>query len=163
MREELRIALTAPESLQVRTKAADPLQLRLCNAVTGISDYNRLSNKPRINGIELNADSTAESLRIISENTTAGWGENPNYVPRKGEIVLYTDHAKTEGKTVPAIKIGDGNAYVADLPFVGDDLRDTLLAHILDTTAHVSDNDRAFWNNKLNCEMDGEELLFNRD
>jgi len=39
---------------------------------------------------------------------------------------------------LPAIKIGDGKAYVQDLPFVDDDTRDTLLMHINDALSHVS-------------------------
>ena len=163
MRENLKITLTAPESLKVRTQAAEPLSLRLCNAVTGISDYDRLRNKPRINGEELTGDTTSKSLHVVSENTVAGWEEHRTYVPRRGEIVIYTDYEETEdGAPVPMIKIGDGNAYVADLPFAGGDMREELLTHIRDMNKHITDEDRAFWNRKLNCELDGEELLFNR-
>ena len=52
--------------------------------------------------------------------TTAEWatGTAPNFVPKDGEIVAYTD--------VHRIKIGDGNTKVSALPFV-DKVRDVTL------------------------------------
>ena len=73
---------------------------------------------------------------------------------------------------LPTIKIGDGKAYVQDLPFVDDDTRDTLLMHINDALSHVSQRDRSFWNHKvdiddlyenLNEELEDETLIFSRD
>ena len=164
MKDELKISLTAPDSLRVDTQGAEPLSLRLGNAVSGTSDYNRLRNKPVINDVELIGSLTSQSLHIVSENTVDGWAENPSYIPKRGEIVIYTDYGigKT-GEPIPAIKVGDGSAYAADLPFIGEDQRQELLEHINDTTVHVTDAERAFWNNKLNYDVEGEELLFNRN
>ena len=52
--------------------------------------------------------------------TTAEWatGTAPNFVPKDGEIVAYTD--------VHRIKIGDGTTKVSTLPFV-DKVRDVTL------------------------------------
>lgn len=52
--------------------------------------------------------------------TTAEWatGTAPNFVPKDGEIVAYTD--------VHRVKIGDGTTKVSDLPFV-DKVRDVTL------------------------------------
>ena len=164
MRENLKITLTAPESLKVRMQAADPMTLRLSNAVIDISDYDRLRNRPQINCEVLTCDMTLESLHIVSENTVAGWEEQRMYVPRRGEIVIYTNYGEAEdGSPVPMIKVGDGNAYVTDLPFADGGIREELLSHIQDADRHITDAERAFWNRKLNYEVDGEELLFNRD
>ena len=166
MKSELKITLSAPASFCVETRAADPLNLQLGNAVSSTKDYNRLINKPSINGTELIGDLTLSSLRIVSENTVEGWAQTPTYVPKQGEIVLYTNYAQDDqGNPLPAIKIGDGSAYIADLPFVNDDLRNDLNAHINDTTVHITNAERSFWNNKLNYEYDlGEEtLILNRN
>lgn len=166
MKDELKITLTAPASLCVETRAADPLCLQLGNAVSGTRDYNRLQNKPTINGVELAGNQTSASLYIVSENTVSGWAQTPMYVPKQGEIILYTDYAEDDqGNPLPAIKMGDGSAFVADLPFVNDDIRNNLLAHINDRVVHITDEERRFWNNKLNYEYDmGEEtLILNRN
>ena len=51
---------------------------------------------------------------------------------------------------MPGIKIGDGAAYVQDLPFVDEELRDKIMDHINNPDIHVSLREKLFWNNKLN-------------
>lgn len=156
MDDKLRIQLTSPQLLHVHTQGGS----------AGITDYNRLKNKPCINGVELAGYLTSEGLHIVSEDTVEGWAEHPTYVPRNGEIVLYTNYAEDEhGNPIPAIKVGDGNAFIADLPFVGDDIRSNLLEHINDRVAHVTDEEREFWNNKLNYDYNigDETLILNRN
>lgn len=136
------------------------------------TDYNRLVNKPSINGVELSGEKSAQDLYIVSENTTAGWGENPMYLPKRGEICVYTDHHSVTDDmgnvlVYPGIKIGDGNAYLIDLPFVGDDTRYLILhqlqAHEANTAIHITQAEREFWNNKLNYNIDSEELILTRN
>ena len=114
-----------------------------------------------------------EQIRIVSRgnanlymNTTANWNRQPTYIPKRGDIIVYSDHDTViedgEEKIVPGIKIGDGMAYCIDLPFVTDSLAKRLLGHINNSAIHVSAEDRAFWDNKLNCDVDGEELYLNR-
>lgn len=107
-------------------------------------------------------------------DTTAHWNAAVTFVPMKGEVIVYSDYdTRTEnGQTVkiPNFKVGDGLAYVPDLPFVGDDLRDDLTAHLLDHTAHVTAAERTFWNSKVRCyigteaeggaTVENEELIF---
>ena len=85
-------------------------------------------------------------------------------------LVVYTDYAKKTdpetGKTIyiPNFKIGDGNAYLIDKPFVGDDIRSILEEHIEDTGLHIQPGEREFWNNKLNYEEpEGDLLEFTRN
>lgn len=115
---------------------------------------------------------TQYNTRIRSKSdTTANWNSQRTFVPLEGEIIIYTDY---ETKTVdgniinvPAIKIGDGATYGIDLPFVNDDVRDTLLAHINNTSIHVTPLEKIFWNNKLNVtdtqEVIDDTLIFNRN
>lgn len=96
-------------------------------------------------------------------DTTANWSQKTSYIPAKGEIIVYSDHSVIEGISYPAIKIGDGMAYVVDLPFVGDDIMiqimDVLIPHIHDTSIHVTSAEKAYWNNKLDSALAGENLI----
>jgi len=85
-------------------------------------------------------------------------------------LVVYTDYqTKTDPETgeviyIPNFKIGDGNAYLADKPFIGDDLRDALQQHLEDTGIHLQPGEREFWNNKLNyVEPETDLLEFTRN
>ena len=109
----------------------------------------------------------------IRYNTTAYWNRQIGFVPKPGEIIIYSDYktAVVDGRTttLPGIKIGSGNAYVQDLAFItgGGTDEDLLLSHIADTVVHVTQGDKDFWNNKLNVtdaqEVVGEALIFNRN
>jgi hypothetical protein len=139
--------------------------------VIGVSDYNALTNKPSINGVTLSGNMSTQDLQIVSENTTAGWNSNPQYLPKAGEICIYTDYMTIQDDmgndvTYPGIKIGDGNSYLIDMPFVGDDTRYLLLRrlqeHENDAVVHVTQQDRDFWDNKLNYDVNGETLILTR-
>ena len=62
----------------------------------------------------------------VYSDTTANWNSKVTYVPEDGDIIIYIDKSTIEEggsvKNVPGIKIGDGNAYCVDLPFVADDI-----------------------------------------
>lgn len=109
---------------------------------------------------------TAQRARALVD-TTENWQQRTSYVPIKGEIIVYSDRNVIDGVNYPGIKIGDGLAYVVDLPFVGQDSELTLLglinAHIEDMDIHVTEEEKNFWNNKLNYSIDGEKLIFNRN
>ncbi len=115
-----------------------------------------------INTIAQKMDNTR--IRI---NTTEHWSEQTSFVPENGSIIIYSDYKTIQDggvtKYVAGVKIGDGNAYVVDLPFIDDELRDLVLRHIGDTSVHIQEGERAFWNNKLNYVLDGEVLELNRN
>ena len=78
----------------------------------------------------------------------------------------------TKTVNIPGIKIGTGNAYVQDLAFIDEDLRDKLLAHINNAEIHTTLAEKLFWNNKLNTddsydithgELQDETLILNRN
>ena len=110
----------------------------------------------------------------LKRDTTANWNAARGFIPLEGELIVYNDYAtirKTingieQNTIIPAIKIGDGRAYVQDLPFVNDDLRDQILNHINNPEIHIAMAERLFWNNKLNVNDSSEvvdsALIFNR-
>jgi hypothetical protein len=107
----------------------------------------------------------------ISYNTTHYWNMMGGFIPKAGEIIIYSDYKKVtvDGKKVniPGIKIGTGNAYVQDLAFIGEADSEALLSHIADAAAHTSSLEKQFWNNKLNvddaAEVVNETLVLNRN
>ena len=127
----------------------------------------------------------ATNARIqFKRDTTENWNNARGFIPLAGEVIVYTDY-KTKTYTIeeygeqvtktvqiPNIKIGTGNAYVQDLPFVDTDLRDTLMEHINNQDLHVTLQEKLFWNNKVNIddayaqvqhELEDETLIFNRN
>ena len=105
----------------------------------------------------------------IEFGTTAEWNEKLDYRPPEGMLVVYTDYQSYEDEQgnivyVPGFKIGDGNAYLIDKPFVGEADSKLLQKHLEDTGVHIQPGEREFWNNKLNYEEpEGDLLIFTRN
>lgn len=98
-------------------------------------------------------------------DTTANWSLRTTFIPMDGEIIVYSDYATVNGVNVPNFKIGDGLAYVVDLPFVNDDIRETLTSHINNNTRHITAQERTFWNNKVttdDVDIENERLILTR-
>lgn len=100
------------------------------------------------------------------------WDSNINMISQKDVLYIYSDYKKIEkdGQEIllPGIKIGDGKAFLIDLPFVGGDsnseFEQQILDHINNDVIHVNLEEKNFWNNKLNCELtDNGNLIFNRN
>lgn len=100
---------------------------------------------------------------LIERDTTANWNGLTGFIPKSGEMILYTDYKTKDGQVYPGIKIGDGLAYLIDLPFLSDEIAEDLQSHISDSTSHVSSSDREFWNSKLNAHVSGDNLVFTRN
>lgn len=121
----------------------------------------------------LDIDAIKDKLKDlnIQYNTTEYWTNKRGFVPKAGEIIIYSDYAvlhSAQGDiTVPGIKIGSGNGYVQDLAFVGDYEASVMMDHIADATVHTTAAEKAFWNRKLNVndasEVVEETLVFNRN
>lgn len=91
-----------------------------------------------------------ETEKVIAK-TTAQWAETPSLISRYGVMYIYTDYRQENGVYIPAIKIGDGNAYVIDLAF-------------FDTG--VTEADRARWDNKVAVKLsplDAENMILYTD
>lgn len=50
-------------------------------------------------------------------DTAANWAKATNFVPKKGEIIVYSDGG---GAGIPRIKVGDGGTTVGSLAFIGN-------------------------------------------
>ena len=77
----------------------------------------------------------------LYSDTTTGWNNHPTTRSIKDAIYVYTDHSVVDGQNVPAIKIGDGNAYVIDLPFIM-------------TGVTITQSDIDNWNSKVDVKID---------
>lgn len=97
--------------------------------------------------------------RQILFGTTSDWTTETPIISEADKLYVYTDYqTDSQGRNIAGIKVGDGNAYLVDLPFIDE----VYLDHIHDTTVHVTAEEKAFWNNKLNCYYGGETLTINR-
>lgn len=100
----------------------------------------------------------------VRSGTKEYWDSQRSLIGEKNFIYVYTDHQKktdTWGRVtnIPGIKIGDGKAYLIDLPFVDD----IYLSHINDSTIHVTQDEKNRWNNKVRAivtRIDPENLIF---
>lgn len=124
-----------------------------------------------VNVVKVSGDTTRK-IKSISEiaylggkilsDTTTGWNSLPNLIGEKGVLYIYTDHlVNDQGENIPGFKVGDGLAYLIDLPFA-DDL---YLDHIHNTDIHVTLAEKLFWNNKERTyisEDDEENLIFTK-
>lgn len=157
--KNLSLELKAASNLDCKLNPSTTLELTSATPiVAGTSNYERLKNLPQINGVTLIGNKTPADLHLVSENTSAGWDEDKLYIPKAGEICVFSDTGK--------IKIGDGVVPVVDLPYISqsdyDAVMDELREHTQNYQIHISPEDRERWNNKLNYEIVDGELIFNR-
>lgn len=112
--------------------------------------------------LELLTDPHVGPISNILYDTTANWAAKPELIGVRGYLYVYSDYQQDGyGKDIPGIKVGDGNAYLIDLPFI-----DKLYAeHILDKVSHITEEEREAWNNKVTCYIDPENnkrLIFSK-
>lgn len=106
----------------------------------GISMNGNLNSPIKING-DLG---TGYACRNILSRTTKEWNTDRDLIAKKNTIYVYTDYAKDEAENnVPNIKIGDGKAYLIDLPFA--------------YSGGVSQEQIEHWNNKISVRLDDED------
>lgn len=104
----------------------------------------------------------------IITKTTSEWNSDPQYQTIKDIIYVYSDYAQDEqGNDIPGIKLGDGNAYLIDKPFLGTELKDALLEHLENTVVHITQAERESWNHKITCDdsiaQGSDMLVFTRN
>lgn len=63
-------------------------------------------------------EKTIKARQIQKNDTSANWSKAVNFIPLKGELIVYTDLNK--------IKIGDGVTSVVDLKFLADEVGSTV-------------------------------------
>lgn len=96
-------------------------------------------------------DSSGGNCDIIAK-TTAQWNADPTLISKLNTLYVYTDYETQDGVDIPALKVGDGLAYLIDLPFT--------------YTGDVTPEQLAFWNNKVTAYMDPthiETLILSKD
>ena len=124
--------------------------------------------------------STVHTRIRLKRDTTENWNATRNFIPLKGEVIIYEDYKTLEKENgsetvtvnIPGIKIGNGNIYVQELPFIDDELRDKLMKHREDQEVHLALGERNFWNSKVDIvdnadssldEIIDDTLVFTRD
>lgn len=110
-----------------------------------------------------------DSKLEFETGTTAQWATQTQLVSRPNTVYIYTDRrTKSDGNggtiNIAGFKLGDGQAYVVDLPFLNVD-EETFSSHVNNNVIHITDEERIFWNNKDRCYIDGndaETLVFTK-
>lgn len=144
-------------------------------------DINQLTKKAQVEGNEKLPVSKDEYITpsqiaglggTIRYNTTRYWDSQIGYIPKAGEIIVYSDYKQIEDggvmKDIPGFKVGTGNAYVQDLVFSGEGSDAAIIEdHIANTNIHITAAERIFWGAKLNVddahEVENEALIFIRN
>ena len=88
----------------------------------------------------------------VYSDTTAGWNAKTGLIAKKDCLYIYTDYAMDGDTPIASMKVGTGNAYLADLPFI--------------YSGKVTDEMIAFWNNKVTAFLDPEDdenLVLSKD
>lgn len=101
------------------------------------------------------------SIRLpnVYIRTTQEWNENPNFIGQSGVLYVYSDYieeevieqGETRKKLIPGIKVGDGQAYLIDAPFINN------------RSFYISESDRARWNNKISFPNDSKTYSVGQD
>lgn len=84
---------------------------------------------------------------------------------KRNYIYVVTDYyTDSNGVNHPAIKIGDGNSYVGDLPYITADnagTTETLMQHINDNIRHITQAERVRWNDSVvRSDVEDGKLIF---
>lgn len=72
------------------------------------------------------ANKTLKTRIVLKHDTSANWAKAVNFIPKLGEVIIYTD--------VNKIKIGDGKTLVSSLPFSEQDLSNYVTTSTLTST-----------------------------
>lgn len=140
-------------------------------ASSGTNDYSDLINKPQINSIVLEGNLTAADLGLgrVYYDTKENWDAQLSLIAEKGAIYVYSNYQTIYDEVgnpifIAGVKIGDGKAYLIDIPFVTDAMTSALLQHITNTTVHITAAEREFWNNKVSSFIgdDIENLVLSK-
>ena len=114
--------------------------------------YEDLTQLPKINDVTVigNKPLPDYSLRPIYYKPAEEWNSQSDLISEEGAIYIYT--YGTGDDTKFKVKIGDGDAYLIDMPFVVDET--------------VSSIEKEFWNNKVSAYIspeNAEELVLSKD
>lgn len=115
------------------------------------------SNIKTINGESvLGSGNLAIQGSKIYSDTVSGWNAQTSLISEENAIYVYTDYdTDSGGNVVPGIKVGDGLAYLIDMPFVDAVMQE----HIQNSVIHVTQTDKDNWNNKCSVQYMGNERI----
>lgn len=129
--------------------------------IGGTYDYNNLVNRPSINSIVLEGNLSLSDLGLgaVYYDTTANWNLQRDLIAERGAIYIYSDYTYIDdgyGNLIPiaGLKVGDGTSYLIDMPYASGADSETLLRHISNHDIHITNEERASWNNKVTAFMD---------
>ena len=87
---------------------------------------------------DLNSSYPAGGANIIY-NTSEYWNSHPTLISKRGYIYVYSDWTQdSQGRDVAGLKVGDGKAYLIDLPFT----EQILIDHLNDMVRHITEQER---------------------
>lgn len=92
------------------------------NLVTGASITDAKKLDVDLKNTSICVDIRGNSCRVLY-NSTANWNRNPTLIAKKGYIYIYSDYSHVDDQDIPGFKVGDGKAYLIDLPFITNDNR----------------------------------------
>lgn len=96
---------------------------------------------------------------VVLFGTTAFWNGQPELITKENCLYVYTDGFTKDFKNIARMKVGDGISKLIDLPYTDVVYYD----HIEDPVVHITQEERDFWNNKVSCYTNGENLVFTTD
>lgn len=133
---------------KLQTQFAQASDIHPVDSTISSTSVNPVENRAIYAAIAAAVQSTELHRPEVYFNTTAGWAAQGSLVSEANTLYIYTDYQQdSEGNDIPGIKIGDGNAYLVDKPFL-----DTVYyEHVNDTDIHITAEEREFWNNKVRC------------
>lgn len=144
-----------------RTPSGDSVRVRDLTVSTTLTAADKLmivgSEDEHLVSIQTLQDYIDAHLdKQVRFGTTTYWNSQTSLTSQADTLYIYTDYrVDGQGNAIAGIKVGDGGAYVVDLPFT-----DAIAAeHIADTTRHITSAEREFWNNKVRCYYTGTETL----
>lgn len=103
------------------------------------------------------------NIAKLLSNTKENWNSNPGLISELGCIYIYSNQYEKDGISYPGMKIGDGKAYLIDIPFVESHLETLVNDHINDTSIHINNQERSTWNSHVTTFVsseDQENLVF---
>lgn len=124
--------------------------------LTGASTLDaNISEQGHLNG-DLIVPSYIYSDSDIYYNTTEFWNSKPEIIAHEQTIYVYTDHdVAPSGQFIAGFKVGDGTSYLIDLPFTDINY----INHINNSSIHITQQEREFWNNKNRGYLGANETL----
>lgn len=143
----------------------DPQEIK----IKGVSQSATIKDHAQLDHLQWEKSGHTGFVGIVY-GTVAQWDSQPKYIPPKDLLVVYTDYKtfineKGETVLIPGFKLGDGNAYLIDKPFLDEATSSALEEHIRNREIHITGEERQAWNNKINCiePQDDDTLIFTRN